>query len=138
MQNVYITRGLVRYKGRYLFLRKVRDVVEQNKGKWEAPGGKIKPGEEPRQAVRREVLEETKIPCKIIKEMETLRGKSDDVDCLCHVFLLEATTDEVTLSNEHDYYTWATPQEIKKMPLVLFAEMLIDKIFEAEEYYNKK
>ncbi|HET6652834.1 MAG TPA: NUDIX domain-containing protein, partial [Nocardioides sp.] len=49
--GVVVDRG-----GRFLLVRRGR---EPSKGSWSIPGGKVEPGESDREAVAREVLEET-------------------------------------------------------------------------------
>lgn len=119
-------RGLVYYQGKFLMLRKIKDVLEENNGKWEVPGGKIKPGETPNMAIRREVVEETGIPCKIKKELAVINVEQEGISSTAHIYLLEPNNLDVKLSKEHDYHMWATNLEIKKLPLVLFADILLD------------
>lgn len=130
MKKIEIVKGLVHHKGKFLMLRKLNDMLKENNGKWEVPGGKIKPGETPNMAMRREVVEETGIPCKIKKEIAVIKEEREGIDSTAHIFLLEPNNLDVKLSKEHDYHMWATNLEIKKLPLVLFADLLL-------EYFDK-
>ena len=126
MKEIKMVRGLIRKDGKFLLLRKVNDEIQENVGKWEVPGGKIKPGETPNLAMRREVVEETGIPCRIIKELGVLEDTQQDIHSKAHIFLLEPNHTEVKLSNEHNHYMWVTSLEVKKLPMVLFGDLLIE------------
>ena len=58
VKKVYMARAIIRYKDKYLLLKKARDeVISENIGKWETPGGIIdKDG--PEKTILREVEEE--------------------------------------------------------------------------------
>ena len=56
---------LVRYNGKYLLLKKVKDIHPDHIGCFEVPGGKVKPKEDSIFAALREVKEETGLNCKI-------------------------------------------------------------------------
>lgn len=134
MQNLYITKGLVRHNNKYLLLKKAKDTVPGDTGKWECPGGKIIPEEDPAKAILREVEEETGLKCNLIKELPFLEMKNDKVNSKCHVFLLESDSDQVTLSDEHTGFLWKLPEEVRQMELVLFADLLLKYFNHAEKY----
>lgn len=131
--DVIIVKALVRRKGKYLLLRKVRDAVKSNEGKWDTPGGKVKTGESQRMAIRREIYEETGLPCKIVGELPELNIQNGQFLNKTYVFVVESETETVKLSSEHDYYVWATPLEIGKMPDVIFSEELLKSLGLAEK-----
>ncbi|MCF7872525.1 NUDIX domain-containing protein [Candidatus Woesearchaeota archaeon] len=126
MKYVEIVRGLIKKDGKFLLLRKVKDELQENVGKWEVPGGKIKTGETPNLAIRREVVEETGIPCRIIKELGVLEDTKKETCSKAHIFLLEPNHTDVKLGTEHDHYLWVTALEVKKLPMVLFGDLLIE------------
>jgi 8-oxo-dGTP diphosphatase len=55
-QTLLVAAGVVIEKGRVLLAQRKRGA--HLAGKWELPGGKVEPGEDPRVTVRRELLEE--------------------------------------------------------------------------------
>lgn len=130
--KIYLTKGLIRFKNKYLLLKKVRDMIPENAGKWECPGGKIDQDENPEKALLREIKEETGLDCKIIKELPLLQMTTETYDSKCHVYLLEAPSDKVQLSPEHSAYEWLEAGEVKNKPLVLFADLLLEYLEKAE------
>ncbi|MBU2523473.1 MAG: NUDIX domain-containing protein [Nanoarchaeota archaeon] len=128
--KIYLTKGLVRCGGKYLLLKKLKDMVPENSGKWECPGGKIKETEDPEKALLREIKEETGLECKIVKELPLLHMENEKYDSTCHVYLVESRVTNVKLSDEHSEYRWVSPKEVKNMDLVMFAGLLL-------EYFNK-
>lgn len=61
--TVDVVAGLLVCEGRLLVAQ--RSPAGSHPGKWELPGGKIEPGEAPRQALRRELHEELGINARI-------------------------------------------------------------------------
>ncbi len=136
MIKIYLTKGIVRFNGKYLLMKKIKDIIPENAGKWEAPGGKIKENENPEKSLLREIEEETGLKCKIIKELPLLKMREKGYESVCHVFLVEAPSEKIKLSSEHSEYKWLKPNEIKKMDLVLFADLLLKYLDHAEKYLN--
>jgi len=62
-----VVAALLFDKGRLLICQRSPDTRFPNK--WEFPGGKIEPGEDPREALRRELLEELGIVAEIGEEV---------------------------------------------------------------------
>lgn len=56
MNQILVTAGVIHEANRILVARRRLD--DREGGKWEFPGGKVEPGEDPRQAIRRELREE--------------------------------------------------------------------------------
>jgi len=138
MREVYLVRGLVYNRGKFLLLKSAKDsVLPENVGKWEAPGGRIDKKENKTFAILREVKEETGLECFIIKEMEPAHDKYKDVDSYCNIFLLKPLSTKVGLSNEHSEYRWFSYKEIEKLPLVKFADLLLPYFKEVKKEYSK-
>jgi ADP-ribose pyrophosphatase YjhB (NUDIX family) len=53
----------------------VRRTMEPGRGKWMIPGGFVEFDEDPRQAVVREVLEETGYPVKVVRLLDVIFGQ---------------------------------------------------------------
>jgi 8-oxo-dGTP diphosphatase len=102
--------------GRILLVRRTA-AASIDPGSWELPGGKLKYGETLRDGLIREVQEET--------------GLSVEPGAIVHVghryvhgfwvtvvtFVCSPQGGTIYLSEEHDAYRWADPQNVKDRPL---------------------
>lgn len=134
VMKIYLTKSVVRFKDKYLLLKKAEDIVAENVGKWECPGGRIDKDEDPEKAVLREIKEETGLKCEIIRELPFLHKRNKKYESLCHVYLVQALSNKIKLSSEHSEYKWVRPEEVKNMPLVLFADLLLEYFEHAKKY----
>lgn len=92
-------------KGRCLLLRRSA-ASRNNAGRWEFPGGKLDAGENPGEALLREIREETGLDAEIARVIGA--GESALPDRRVAYVLFEATTltTNVKLSSEHDAFEW--------------------------------
>ena len=129
---IYVVKGLVEHKGKFLLLKKAKDIIPENVGKWECPGGRIKKEEDPEETLIREIKEETGLDCNIERALPPVYVETKDIYSFTHVFLVKAPSKEVKLSEEHSDFRWVKPNKVKNMHLVLFADLLL-KYFEMLE-----
>jgi len=134
VMGLYITKGLVRCRGKYLLLRKAKDILPANNGKWECSGGKIREKEDPQDTILREVKEETGLDGKIVKELPILHMRNEVFDSVCRVYVVDVRYDNVKLSEDHSEYKWVKPMDVKKMELVMFADLLLRYFNNPKEY----
>ena len=88
---------------------------------WGVPAGKIEKEENPRQAVIREVHEETGIYLDddYLVEVGTLYVRYPHVDFVYHMFTQKSPQQPtVHLSNEHQEYCWVNLDDLLKFPLI--------------------
>ncbi|MFH1029342.1 MAG: (deoxy)nucleoside triphosphate pyrophosphohydrolase [Pseudomonadota bacterium] len=86
--------------------------------KWEFPGGKIEPGEEPAGCLARELLEELGITVTIDRPLPTATHSYDDFTVTLYPFVCRMAGGEITL-HEHKAIVWIEPG---RMPELEWAE----------------
>ena len=89
-----VVAGVIERDARILICRRRAD-ARHHPLKWEFPGGKVEPGEEPRAALARELGEELGIRAEIGEEIESFAyqyagPRSDPADVLPRVSSLQA------------------------------------------------
>ena len=78
-------------------------------GIWQMITGTIEPGEKTKDAVLREVMEETGLtPLKLysVPHVNTFYFEYSDVICLSPVFLVMTDKEDIKISDEHSEYKW--------------------------------
>jgi len=87
--TIQATLCFILQDNKVLLLKKSKGLFGQ--GKWNAPGGKMLPGEEAEQCVVREVLEETRLAIKDLEHPGILHfykyGRRESPDWTVHIFL---------------------------------------------------
>ncbi len=112
-ERIEVVAGVILLGKRLIIAqRKKGDHLE---GHWEFPGGKIEPGEEPEEALVREIKEELGIEVKPVRELFTLPHRYPDKCVNLHFVLAEAKDKPRAL--ECQDVAVVTPEEIPKYRL---------------------
>lgn len=133
MKEIQQTKCFVRYQGKYILLRKIHDAHKDHESGWEVPGGKIENGEDPEQGALREIQEETGLVCRMIAELKLLKLEKDGIKTTTHVYLAEAPTNKVRLSEEHSESCWITYKDIDRLENVIYRDLLKQYMLEADK-----
>jgi acyl-CoA thioester hydrolase len=80
-------------------------------GKWEFPGGKILPGEDPRETVKREIEEEFGVRPVVGRLYEAINHEYRDKSVLLLFYFAEIDSLSVS-SKDHDEIMWAGPEDL--------------------------
>lgn len=97
---------------------------EPQSGRWSIPGGRVEPGETPAEAAAREVLEETGLTVRVVRELGVVELPwGDGVVFEAHDFLAEILSGELRAADDAADAEWFTPGELTTVPLT---EGLID------------
>lgn len=106
-----VVGAVIERQGKFLACRRRLDKTEG--GKWEFPGGKIEPGEHPREALVRELREELGLEDIQVLELvhrETTEGDVGPIDLACFRVAVKSIA---ISSTDHDKLEWLTPNRLR-------------------------
>ncbi len=123
---VVAVKSVLLYENKVLLLQRA-NTLANGPGIWEFPGGKLEFDETLRQAIVREIQEETGIQASVKRLLYTADLKTHPHRQVVIInFLCQAQNNEVTLSHEHQNYLWATRQEM----LTLLDQAILNNLHE--------
>jgi 8-oxo-dGTP diphosphatase len=114
-KRIHVSCAIIERDGHILAARRSDSVSMP--GKWEFPGGKMKPREEPEDCVQREILEELGLAIKILRPLPPYFHEYKDFEILLYPFIctpVKTKSGEVkklTLK-DHSEVRWDRPENL--------------------------
>lgn len=126
-EHATIARAIVMNDGKVLILQNAEDdPKEYARGKWESPGGFIEEHDGHRKdAVKREVKEETSIDVEVVEKLESISVTIDGDTSTAHYYLCHSDSQEIELSDEHQNYRWIEPGEARGVDWYYYSSYMI-------------
>ena len=131
-------KAFIFFGGKVLVLRESDKYTDgTNAGKYDVVGGRVKPGEQFEESLRREIKEETGLSVSIgdpfyVGEWRPMVA-GEHWQVIGTFFECVAETDEVKLGKDHDGYKWISPGEFDKLPVIESVKQAFDKYLEMAE-----
>jgi 8-oxo-dGTP pyrophosphatase MutT (NUDIX family) len=101
-------------------------------GIWETLSGRVEAGEQPLDAVKREILEESGLSVRIDpRPVDAYTAQRGDEPMVVIVYRADWVGGVVRLSLEHDTYRWCLPEELGALPM---PERLVEAVRRAADY----
>lgn len=124
-REVFVVAGAIIRDG-YVFAAQ-RGNKGETKFKWEFPGGKIEPGETPREALARELEEELKIKVKVHERITNIVDEYPTQILHIDTYRCELVDGTPTLT-EHIDMAWSNKEELDKLEFSPADRPTLDKI----------
>ena len=128
-------------KGEKVLILKRSGKVSTYAGKWAGISGGLLPGEEPFEAARREMKEETGLSLgqkAISVRGEPIYARDNEMLWEIHPFLVEIQEESVALDWEHDEYRWVSPAEIGNYQTVPKLDKVVESLLKQQSLAKKK
>ncbi|MFK7988008.1 MAG: NUDIX domain-containing protein [Sandaracinaceae bacterium] len=114
MHHVVAVAAVIVRKGRILAMQRARN-AEAGAGLWETLSGRVEPGEEPLDAVRREIVEECGLEVEVdARPLDVYAASRNGAPMIVIVYRATHRRGEVLRSHEHDAHAWLTPPEFRE------------------------
>ena len=97
------------------------------KGGWEFPGGKIEEGETPKEALKREIMDELDTEIKVGKLIDTIEYDYPTFHLSMDCFWCEIVKGELVLK-EHEAARWLTREQLGEVEWLPADVTLIEKV----------
>ena len=97
------------------------------KGGWEFPGGKVESGEKPKQALKREIMEELNTEIKVGELIDTIEYDYPTFHLSMDCFWAEIVSGNLVLK-EHEAAKWLIKEELDSVEWLPADITLIEKI----------
>ena len=118
--------------GRLLVGRRNAHVADS--GRWELPGGKLAPGEDPRACVAREILEEFGVKARVGDVIDVTNHRRERLSILLIVY--RATIPDGDLSStDHDLLVWADRQGLAELDFLEADRPVVERLRDELAFY---
>ncbi|MCM8790418.1 MAG: 8-oxo-dGTP diphosphatase MutT [Candidatus Omnitrophica bacterium] len=120
-----VTAAVIEKDGRLLIAR--RKKTDRLGGKWEFPGGKIRPGETPEQCLKRELKEEFGIEAEVGEFLCSSRFTYLCVPLELFVYKAQHICGDF-VPTDHDEIRWVLPTELSAYDFAKADMMVVEKL----------
>ncbi len=125
---VKVTCGIIWQNQKILIARRGREQVHP--GKWEFPGGKVKPSESLEACLARELYEELNIQVNVLELWDSVNMEYEDFYIELHPFKCKFIDNPIIL-REHEQIKWCSIGEMGKLDMTEADRELVQRIKKA-------
>jgi len=130
MKTLIVSAGLIMEEGKFLVTQRRED--SSHPFLWEFPGGKVKEGEDPREALRRELREELDIEVEVGAIFEVVYQHYPEYPVLFLTYHCKIEKGMPKPIGCHDL-RWINLNELKQLAMPPADEYILDRLCSSEE-----
>lgn len=128
--RIRVVAGIIEQEYRVLICQRQAGGVFA--GKWEFPGGKMRPSETPRQALERELREELGVVPKIGDLLQTVRHRYAEMREAVQISFLSAALEETPRNLGFARIVWAIRAELPRYDFLAADRRVITRLVQGE------
>jgi len=125
-----VVAAIIEENGRLLICQRPAGKVFA--GKWEFPGGKMRPSETPRQALERELREELDVAARIGDQAHTVRHRYAEMAEAVQVMFLRAALEGLPRNLTFERIVWARREELPRYDFLAADRRVISRLVRGE------
>jgi 8-oxo-dGTP diphosphatase len=110
-----VVSALIRDNGRVLLVKRKKN--KSFPGFWGVPTGKVNPGEELEEAIKREVKEDTNLRVEVLEPYHLTQEFHDDHHHIVIAFKVKAITDLLKAGSDAEEVRWFLKDEVSRLKL---------------------
>ena len=119
-------------RNQYLFIKRTELMQNETEVSWDIPGGRIEPEESLEKALQREVKEELGInlshtTSKLLNAQDIF-VPAKDLHVVRLTYSLDADLESITLSHEHQDFTWIATNQLGDLRVEPFLRETLDRL----------
>ncbi len=126
MKTIHVVAGIFWCEDRFLIGR--RKEGGSFAGKWEFPGGKVREGEEEKDALRREIQEELGAEIEVGEKYAEIEHDYTSIRVKLNFFKAKFFGPPPKTSTSHQALAWVTPKEAKSFDFLEADTPIINKL----------
>lgn len=124
---IEMVTGILIHQGKIFIQKRLQDDIWANL--WEFPGGRLKPGESPEEALRREYLEETELRIGNLEKIMKVKHSYTRYRVTLHCFYCTLLNGHATpVLHAAQEYRWISPRDLKNFAVPAGHRKLIASI----------
>lgn len=129
MKHINVVAGIICYNDEILCMQRPESKYEYTSLKFEFPGGKIEPGENNIEALKRELVEEMDMHVESEEKdfFLTVNHQYPDFEITMHSYICKVKSKEFTLK-EHKSYKWLNKDELSQLDWAMADVPIMEKL----------
>jgi len=127
---IRVVAGVIEQRGRVLICQRQKGTIFG--GKWEFPGGKMRPSETPRQALERELREELAVASMIRDLLHVVRHRYTEISAAVQIHFFSAVVEGTPRNLAFEQILWASRADLPRYDFLAADRQVISRLTRGE------